>query len=116
MVLFCLKISSLAFFLSPQQAALLSGSSEHQSVAESVSLTVHEKLPCRGDDKTTVPGKEVALATSGAPPLEIFWSMGDENSYENVASSRFPSYNWELQSQAISDQPSSISLSREVYS
>ncbi|KAK2080980.1 hypothetical protein P7K49_040698, partial [Saguinus oedipus] len=83
MVLFCLEISGLASFLSPEQAALTSWSSKHQSVGEPVPLTVHEELPRRGDDKTAAPATEVALATCGAPPLEIFWSVGDENFSEN---------------------------------
>ncbi|KAK2081178.1 hypothetical protein P7K49_039572, partial [Saguinus oedipus] len=107
MVLFCLGISSLASFLSPQQAALPSQSSKHQSVGEPVLLTVHKELLCRGDDKTAAPTTEVTLATRGAPPLEI-WSVGDENFSKNVASSRSPSFHWELQSRAISDQPSWI--------
>ncbi|KAK2096093.1 hypothetical protein P7K49_025127, partial [Saguinus oedipus] len=106
----------LASFVSPQQAALLSGSSKYQSVGESVWLTVYEELPRQGDDKTDAPATEVMLATRGAPPLKNFWFVGDDNSSENVASSRFPSYNWELQSRAISEQPSWISLSHEVYS
>ncbi|KAK2101665.1 hypothetical protein P7K49_019331 [Saguinus oedipus] len=109
MVLFCLEISNLAFFLSPQQAALHSRSSKHQSVEEPVPLTVHEELRCRSDDKTAAPATEVTLATRGAAELEIFWSLGDTNSSENVVSSRVPSYQWELQSQAVSDQPSWIS-------
>ncbi|KAK2089414.1 hypothetical protein P7K49_032080 [Saguinus oedipus] len=109
MVLFCLEISGLASFLSLQQAALPSWISKHQSVGKPVPLTVHEELPCRGDDKTAVSATEVTLATRGAPPLEIFWSVGEENSSENVASSRFPSFHWELQSRALSDQPSWIS-------
>ncbi|KAK2096660.1 hypothetical protein P7K49_025694 [Saguinus oedipus] len=108
MVLFCLGISGLASFLSPQQAALPSGSSKHQSVGGPVLFTVHEELLRQGDDKTAAPATEVALATRGAPPLEIFWSVGDENSSENVASSRFLSFRWELQSRAVSDQPSWI--------
>ncbi|KAK2121318.1 hypothetical protein P7K49_002704 [Saguinus oedipus] len=79
MVLFCLGISGLASFLSPQQAALPSRSSKHQSVGEPVPLTVHEELLRQGDDKTAVPATEVALVTRGAPPLEM-WSVGDENS------------------------------------
>ncbi|KAK2098041.1 hypothetical protein P7K49_023493, partial [Saguinus oedipus] len=54
------------------------------SVGEPVQLTVHEELRCQGDDKTAALATEIALATRGAPPLEIFWSMGDENSSENV--------------------------------
>ncbi|KAK2109393.1 hypothetical protein P7K49_014558, partial [Saguinus oedipus] len=58
--------------------------SKHQSVGEPVPLTVHEELLRRGDDKTTALATEVTLATRGAPPLEIFWSVGDENFSENV--------------------------------
>ncbi|KAK2099866.1 hypothetical protein P7K49_021214, partial [Saguinus oedipus] len=87
MVLFCLGISSLASFLSPQQAALPSRSSKRQSIGEPVLLTVHKELQRQGDDKTAAPATEVTLATLGAPPLEIFWCVGDENSSENVASS-----------------------------
>ncbi|KAK2081588.1 hypothetical protein P7K49_039565 [Saguinus oedipus] len=108
MVLFCLGISGLASFLSPQQAALPSRSSKHQSVEEPVPLTVHEELTRRGDDKTASPATEVRLVTRGAPPLEILWSVGDENFSENVASSRSTSFHWELQSRAVSDQPSWI--------
>ncbi|KAK2081811.1 hypothetical protein P7K49_040373, partial [Saguinus oedipus] len=100
MVLFCLGISVLAFFLSPQQAALPSWSSKHQSVEEPVPVTVHEELPCQGDDKTAAPATEVTLATRQDAPLEIFWSVGDKNSSENVVSSRFPSFNWEVVSRA----------------
>ncbi|KAK2101644.1 hypothetical protein P7K49_019310, partial [Saguinus oedipus] len=67
----------------PQQAALPSQSSKHQSVGETVLFTVHKELPRRGDSKTVVPATKVALATRGAPPLEIFWSVKNENSSEN---------------------------------
>ncbi|KAK2094583.1 Mitochondrial enolase super member 1 [Saguinus oedipus] len=67
----------------PQQAALPSRSSKHQSVGEPVLLTVHEELSRRGNGKTAAPATEVALATRGAPPLEIFWSVGDEKFSEN---------------------------------
>ncbi|KAK2081522.1 hypothetical protein P7K49_039965 [Saguinus oedipus] len=108
MVLFCLGISGLASFLSPQQVALPSRSSKLQSVGEPVLLTVHEELPCQGDDKTTALATEVVLATRGAPPLEIFWSVGNENSFENVAFLRSLNFHWELQSRAVSDWPSWI--------
>ncbi|KAK2103558.1 hypothetical protein P7K49_017414 [Saguinus oedipus] len=120
MVLFCMGISGLASFVSPQQAALLSRSSKHQSVGEPVLLTVHEELLRQGDDKTAAPATEVTLATQGVPPLDIFWSMGKENSSKNVVSSRFLSFHWELQSRAVSDQPSWIesssyfSLSKQI--
>ncbi|KAK2089410.1 hypothetical protein P7K49_032076, partial [Saguinus oedipus] len=86
MVLFCLGISCLASFLS-LQAALPSRSSKRQSVGEPVLLTVHEELLRRGDNKTAAPATEVTLATRGAPPLEIFWSVGYGNSSENMLSS-----------------------------
>ncbi|KAK2081971.1 hypothetical protein P7K49_039318, partial [Saguinus oedipus] len=38
----------------------------------------HKELPRRGNGKTAAPATEVTLATRGAPPLEIFWSVGDE--------------------------------------
>ncbi|KAK2103559.1 hypothetical protein P7K49_017415 [Saguinus oedipus] len=94
---FCLEISGLASILSPQQAALPSWSSKHQSVGKPVPLTVHEELLRRGDDTTAAPATEVVLATRVAPPLEIFWSMGKKNFSENVVSSRFLSFLWELQ-------------------
>ncbi|KAK2082312.1 hypothetical protein P7K49_040541, partial [Saguinus oedipus] len=87
MVLFCLGISGLASFLSPQQVALPSQSSKHQSVGEPVPLTLHEELPCQSDDKTAALATEVVLATRRAPLLEILWSVGDENYSENVVSS-----------------------------
>ncbi|KAK2103562.1 hypothetical protein P7K49_017418, partial [Saguinus oedipus] len=74
----------LASFLSPQQEALPSRSSKRQSVGELVLLTVHEELLRQGDDKTAVPATEVVLATHGAPPLDIFWSVGNENSSKNL--------------------------------
>ncbi|KAK2116464.1 hypothetical protein P7K49_007090 [Saguinus oedipus] len=114
MVLFCLGISGRASSLSPQ-AALPSRSSKHQSVGEPDPLTVHKELPRRGDGKTTALATEVALATRGAPPLEIFWSMGDEKFSENVASSSFPSFHCELQSRAVSDQPSWISPQNAAF-
>ncbi|KAK2110479.1 hypothetical protein P7K49_010225 [Saguinus oedipus] len=115
MVNFCLGISGLASFLSLQRAALPSRSSRHQSVGEPVPFAVQEVLLCQGDDKTAAPATEVTLATSGAPPLETFWSVGDKNSSENVVSSRFPSFPWEPQSRAVSDQPSWIFLGMLLY-
>ena len=109
MVLFCPGISGLASFLSPQQVALSSQSSKHQSVREPVPFTLHEELPHQGAGKTAVPATRVMLATRGAPPLEICWSVSDEKSSESVASSRSLSFHWELQSWAVSDQPSWIS-------
>ncbi|KAK2108379.1 hypothetical protein P7K49_013544 [Saguinus oedipus] len=57
-------------------------SSKHQSVEEPVQFTLHEELPCRGDGKTAALATRVVLATPGAPPLEIFWSVSDKNSSE----------------------------------
>ena len=73
-------------------------------------FTLHEELPCRGSGKTAAPATRVALATRGAPPLGIFWSVSDENSSEGVASSRSLHFHWELQSRTVSDQPSWISF------
>ncbi|KAK2088034.1 hypothetical protein P7K49_033941 [Saguinus oedipus] len=109
MVLFGLGVSGMVSFLSPQ-VALPSQSSKHQSVGKPVTLTVHEELPCQDDDKTAALATEIALATRGAPPQEIFWSVGNENSFENMVSSRFPSFHWELQSRAVSDHPYWISV------
>ncbi|KAK2092528.1 hypothetical protein P7K49_029056 [Saguinus oedipus] len=67
----------------PTQLTKVFKFSKHQSVGEPVPLTVHEELPRQGDDKTAAPATEVALATRGAPPLEIFWSLSNENSSEN---------------------------------
>ncbi|KAK2103547.1 hypothetical protein P7K49_017403 [Saguinus oedipus] len=67
-------ISNIKVIGSPQQAALPSQSSKHQSVGEPVPFTLHEELPCRDDGKTAAPATRVALSTHGAPPLEIFWS------------------------------------------
>ncbi|KAK2116466.1 hypothetical protein P7K49_007092 [Saguinus oedipus] len=114
MELFCLGIYGLASFLSPKQASLPSRNSKHQSVGEPVPLTVHEELLHQGDEKTAALPKEVALVTRWAPPLEIFWSVGNENSSENVAFSRFPSFRWELQSQVASNQPSWISILNSI--
>ena len=98
MELFCLGISGLASFLSLQQAALPSQSSKHRSVREPVLFTLHEELPRQGTGKTAAPATKVVLATRGAPPLEICWSVSEENSSESVASSRSLSFHWELQS------------------
>ncbi|KAK2081173.1 hypothetical protein P7K49_039567, partial [Saguinus oedipus] len=79
-------ISCLASFLSPQEAALPSQISKHQSVGYPVPFTVHEELPCRDNDTTAAPATKVVLATREAPPLKFFWSVGDKNSSESVAS------------------------------
>ena len=108
MVLFCPGISGLASFLSLQQADLPSRSSKHQSVREPVPFTLHEELLHQGAGKTAAPATRVTLATHGAPPLEICWSVSNENWSESVASSSSLSFHWELQSRAVSDQPSWI--------
>ena len=71
MVLFCPGISGLASLLSPQQAALTSGSYKLRSVGEAVPLALHEELLRPDAGKTAVAATGVALATRGAPPLGI---------------------------------------------
>ena len=108
MVLFCPGISALASLLSPQKAALTSRSSKLRSVGEEVPLALHEELLRRDASKTATAATKVALATRGAPPLGIRWSVTDENLSKSVASSRSLGFHWELESWAVSGWPSWI--------
>ena len=54
------------------------------------------------------------LATRGAPPLGIFWSVSDKKLSESVVFSRSLRFHWELQSRDVSNQPSWIVLSQSL--
>ena len=71
-------------------------------------FTLYEELLHRGASKTAAPATKVVLVTRGSPPLGIFWSVSNKNSSESVASSCSLRFHWELQSRAVSNQPSWI--------
>ncbi|KAL0626335.1 putative uncharacterized protein CCDC28A-AS1, partial [Plecturocebus cupreus] len=59
--------------------ALTSQSAKHHPKGDSVPFTPHQEPPSRGAGKKATPAKRVALATSGAPPLGMSWSVGSKN-------------------------------------
>ncbi|KAL0624244.1 Zinc finger protein [Plecturocebus cupreus] len=59
--------------------ALPSQSSKHNPKGDSVPFTLHQEPPSRGASKKAAPAKRVALATRGAPPLGMSWSVGSKN-------------------------------------
>ncbi|KAL0607472.1 Intraflagellar transport protein 74-like protein, partial [Plecturocebus cupreus] len=56
--------------------ALTSQSSKHHPKGDSVPFTPHQEPPSRGAGKKAAPAERVALATCGAPPLGMSWSVG----------------------------------------
>ncbi|KAL0598358.1 hypothetical protein AAY473_033720 [Plecturocebus cupreus] len=54
--------------------------------AEPVQYTLHREALRQGTSKTAAPAKRVTLATCGAFPLGISWSVGNKNSSENGVS------------------------------
>ncbi|KAL0600258.1 Zinc finger protein 148 [Plecturocebus cupreus] len=59
--------------------ALTSQSSKHHPKGDSVPFTPHQEPLSRGAGKKAAPAERVALATHGAPPLGISWSVGSKN-------------------------------------
>ncbi|KAL0601453.1 hypothetical protein AAY473_027647 [Plecturocebus cupreus] len=49
------------------------------SKGDSVPFTPHQEPPSRGAGKKAAPAERVTLATRGAPPLGMSWSMGSKN-------------------------------------
>ncbi|KAL0588992.1 LINE-1 retrotransposable element ORF1 protein [Plecturocebus cupreus] len=66
-----------------------SQSSKHHPKGNSVLLTPHEERPSLGAGKKAMPAERVALATHGAPPLGMSWSVGSKN-----LSSPYINYNY----------------------
>ncbi|KAL0620388.1 hypothetical protein AAY473_008713 [Plecturocebus cupreus] len=54
-------------------------SSKHHPKGDPVPFTLHQEPLGRGTSKTAVAAERVALATHGAPPLGMSWSMGSKN-------------------------------------
>ncbi|KAL0601133.1 hypothetical protein AAY473_027326, partial [Plecturocebus cupreus] len=59
--------------------ALTSQSAKHHPKGDSVPFTPHQEPPSRGAGKKAAPAERVALATCGAPPLGMSWSVGSQN-------------------------------------
>ncbi|KAL0619666.1 retrotransposable element ORF2 protein, partial [Plecturocebus cupreus] len=81
-VLFCPGVSGLAsqsLFQSAGWTALTSQSSKHHPKGDPVPFTPHQEPPGRGAGKKAAPAERVALATRGAPPLGMSWSVGSKN-------------------------------------
>ncbi|KAL0623903.1 putative uncharacterized protein CCDC28A-AS1 [Plecturocebus cupreus] len=81
-VLFCPGVSGLAsqsLFQSAGWTALTFQSAKHHPKGDSVPFTPHQELPSRGASKKAASAERVALATHGAPPLGMSWSMGSKN-------------------------------------
>ncbi|KAL0592863.1 E3 ubiquitin-protein ligase RNF13 [Plecturocebus cupreus] len=49
------------------------------SKRRTVPFTLNQELLSRGASKTAAPAETVALATHGAPPLGVSWSVGSKN-------------------------------------
>ena len=84
MVLFCPGISGLASPLSPFFNQL-NGRLCLPRTPDVNQKGTQSRLLCtencrRGTGKTATPATRVTLATCGAPPLEISWSMSNKNS------------------------------------
>ncbi|KAL0588805.1 LINE-1 retrotransposable element ORF1 protein [Plecturocebus cupreus] len=81
-VLFCPGVSGLAsqsLFQSAGWTALTSQSAKPHPKGDSVPFTPHQEPPSRGAGKKAAPAERVTLATRGAPPLGMSWSMGSKN-------------------------------------
>ncbi|KAL0616653.1 hypothetical protein AAY473_013500 [Plecturocebus cupreus] len=81
-VRFCPVVSGLAsqsLFHSAGWTALTSQSSKHHPKGDSVPFTPHQEPLSQGDGKKAAPAERVTLATRGAPPLGMSWSMGSKN-------------------------------------
>ncbi|KAL0588563.1 60S ribosomal protein L7a [Plecturocebus cupreus] len=81
-VLFCPGLSGLAsqsLFQSAGWTALTSQSSKHHPKGDSVPFTPHQEPPSRDAGKKAAPAERVTLATRGAPPLGMSWSVGSKN-------------------------------------
>ncbi|KAL0625922.1 LINE-1 retrotransposable element ORF1 protein, partial [Plecturocebus cupreus] len=79
---FCPEVSGLAsqsLFRSAGWAALTSQSTKHHPKGDSVPFTPHQEPLSRGAGKKATPAERVALATRGAPPLGMSWSVGSKN-------------------------------------
>ncbi|KAL0602420.1 hypothetical protein AAY473_028619 [Plecturocebus cupreus] len=59
--------------------ALTSQSAKHHPKGDSVPFTPHQEPPSRGAGKKAAPAERVTLATRGAPPLGMSWSVGSKN-------------------------------------
>ncbi|KAL0600318.1 LOW QUALITY PROTEIN: hypothetical protein AAY473_030195 [Plecturocebus cupreus] len=71
------QFSSLSF--PTEWTALPYQSSEYHPKGDPVLFTSHQEPQGRGTGKTAVPAERVALATRGAPPLGMPWSVGSKN-------------------------------------
>ncbi|KAL0598695.1 LOW QUALITY PROTEIN: hypothetical protein AAY473_031193 [Plecturocebus cupreus] len=79
---FCPGVSGLAsqsLFQSAGWTALTSQSAKHPPKGDSVPFTPHQEPPSRGAGKKAAPAERVTLATRGAPPLGMSWSVGSKN-------------------------------------
>ncbi|KAL0605233.1 hypothetical protein AAY473_021831 [Plecturocebus cupreus] len=79
---FCPGVSSLAsqsLFHSAGWTALTFQSSKHHPKGDSVPFTPHQEPPSRDAGKKAAPAERVTLATRGAPPLGMSWSVGSKN-------------------------------------
>ncbi|KAL0612280.1 Histone demethylase UTY [Plecturocebus cupreus] len=54
-------------------------SAKHHPEGDSVPFTPHQEPPSRGAGKKAAPAERVTLATRGAPPLGMSWSVGSKN-------------------------------------
>ncbi|KAL0587949.1 hypothetical protein AAY473_038957 [Plecturocebus cupreus] len=54
-------------------------SSKHHPNGDSVLFTPYQEPPSQGDGKKAAPAERVVLATRGAPPLGMSWSVGSKN-------------------------------------
>ncbi|KAL0628709.1 Serine/threonine-protein kinase Nek4 [Plecturocebus cupreus] len=59
--------------------ALTSQSAKHHPKGDSVPSTPHQEPPSRDAGKKAAPAERVTLATHGAPPLGMSWSVGSKN-------------------------------------
>ncbi|KAL0630109.1 Guanylate cyclase soluble subunit alpha-2, partial [Plecturocebus cupreus] len=73
------RSGSSVLFQSPGWTALTSQSAKHHPKGDSVPFTPHQEPPSRGASKKAAPAERVTLATRGAPPLGMSWSVGSKN-------------------------------------
>ncbi|KAL0610924.1 Protein GVQW1 [Plecturocebus cupreus] len=79
---FCPGVSGLAsqsLFQSAGWTALTSQSAKHHPKGDSVPFTPHQEPLSRDAGKKAAPAERVTLATRGAPPLGMSWSVGSKN-------------------------------------
>ncbi|KAL0583137.1 hypothetical protein AAY473_040623 [Plecturocebus cupreus] len=75
---------------------------------DSVPFTPHQEPPSRGAGKKAAPAERVTLATRGAPPLGMSWSVGSKNPSMESCSVTRSTLNSQVQAILLSQPPKSL--------